>query len=49
MTLQYTNPSAFVQTNVDSAFELHVGGLRKLECPEFSCQKIAVNCIEVFE
>lgn len=45
----YTNPSALVQTDVNSAFELHVRGLWELECPEFRGQEIAVHRIEVFE
>lgn len=44
-----THASAFVQTNVDGAFELHVRGLGKLERPEFGCQKVAVHRVEVLE
>lgn len=47
--LVITNPSALVQTDVNGAFELHVGRLRELERPEFRSQEIAVHRVEVFE
>jgi hypothetical protein len=44
-----TYPSAFIQTDIDCALELYVGGFWEFKSTELGRQKVPINSVKVLK